>query len=263
MKWGKRALSIFSHLEKAKYNEKTCYSIFRGDGILTDNQEEILEVQRDFYKELYSKDEEVQFNMENRFGIVVPEKIRKAQCIQLSVDNLTQAVKRMANKKTPGEDGIPVDFYKVFWVQLREVFYDMMLAVFQRGVLHDTARRGILNLIPKANKDTRYVKNLRPITLLNTDYKIIEKAVADKMNPALEHIINSDQRGFMQGRKISVNIRKMLDIISMTKSEDLEAVILSLDFVKCFDKCSFSILNGSLDFFDFGENIKGMDQNTI
>ena len=41
-----------------------------------------------------------------------------------------------------------------------------------------------------------------------------------------------------------------------TKKEDLEAVVLSLDFVKCFDKCSFSILHGSLEFFGFGKVVK-------
>ena len=132
----------------------------------------------------------------------------------------------------------------------------MMEEILQDSTLHNSARRGILNLIPKPNKDARYVKNLRPITLLNVDYKIIEKAIALKMLPALEHIINKDQRGFMKDRRISVNIRKMLDIIHEANVQDLEAVVLSLDFVKCFDKCSFSILHGSLDFFNFGETVK-------
>ena len=132
----------------------------------------------------------------------------------------------------------------------------MVLEVYRCKYLHSSARQGILNLIPKANKDTRFVKNFRPITLLNTDYKIIEKAVANKILPALEHIIHKDQRGFMKSRRISVNIRKMLDIIQQTESQDLEAVVLSLDFVKCFDKCSFSILFGSLDFFGFGSIVK-------
>ena len=60
----------------------------------------------------------------------------------------------------------------------------------------------------------------------------------------------------MKDRRISVNIRKMLDIIHQAGKEDLGAVVLSLDFVKCFDKCSFSILHGSLDFFQFGSSIK-------
>ena len=136
----------------------------------------------------------------------------------------------------------------------------MMIGCYNSNNLHSSARKGILNLIPKPNKDARYVKNLRPITLLNTDYKIIEKAIANKMIPALEHIIHTDQRGFMKDRRISVNIRKMLDIIHEAKKEDLEAVVMSLDFVKCFDKCSFSILHGSLEYFEFGKYVKEWTQ---
>ena len=80
------------------------------------------------------------------------------------------------------------------------------------------------------------------------------------MVSALEYIIAKDQRGFMKDRRISVNIRKLLDIMSYTDQKDLEAVVLSLDFVKCFDKCSFSILHGSLDFFGFGDIVKKWTQ---
>ena len=194
--------------------------------------------------------------MRNNFNILVPDSVREEQENQITMTDLEEAIKGMSNNKTPGEDGIPVDFYKVFWNQIKGIFYPMVLENFERQNLHQTARKGILNLIPKAGKDARYIKNLRPITLLNTDYKIIEKAVANKIVPALEHIIGQDQRGFMKDRRISVNIRKMLDIIQEAKKEDLEAVILSLDFVKCFDKCSFSILHGSLEFFGFGEIVR-------
>ena len=76
------------------------------------------------------------------------------------------------------------------------------------------------------------------------------------MIPALSHIINKDQRGFMKDRRISVNIRKMLDIMHQADEQDLEAIVLSLDFVKCFDECSFSILHGSLEYFGFGQIVK-------
>ena len=176
--------------------------------------------------------------------------------IELTMNDIALAVKSMSNSKTPGIDGIPVDFYKVFWSIIKQPFMNMVEKCYELQKMHDSAREGVLNLIPKANKDTRYVKNLRPITLLNTDYKVIEKAVANKILPALEYIIQKDQRGFMKNRRISVNIRKMLDIIHTAKTENLEAVVLSLDFVKCFDKCSFSILHGSLDYFNFGQVIK-------
>ena len=258
-KWyeeGEKGTKYFYALEKAKYNAKTCYKLIDDDGTEFQDPNKILEEQRKYYQKLYNVDQDVKFNLHNTYGIKVPEEIKIQQDNQITIQELECAIKAMNNNKTPGADGIPVDFYKVFWTRIKDVFYDMMNENYTEKIMHQTARQGILNLIPKPGKDTRFVKNLRPITLLNTDYKIIEKAIANKMLPALEHIIHRDQRGFMKNRRISVNIRKMLDIIQQTEYDDLEAVILSLDFVKCFDKCSFSILHGSLEFFEFGEIVK-------
>ena len=257
-KWyeeGEKNTKYFFALEKAKYNAKTCYKILKNGQELMDPKL-ILQEQRDYYQELYREDPDVNFDLVNTSGINVPERIREEQEKQITLGDLEGAMKRMNNNKTPGEDGIPVDFYKVFWTKIKECYYKAILQIYEDRKLHSTASKGVLNLIPKAGKDTRLIKNLRPITLLNTDYKIIEKAIADKMIPALETIIHTDQRGFMKNRRISVNIRKMLDIMHEADKQDLEAVVLSLDFVKCFDKCSFKILHGSLDFFKFGQIVK-------
>ena len=266
VKWyeeGEKNTSYFFSLEKARYNAKTCYKLITEDGLEITNPYHILEEQRRYYRKLYTIDEEVKFTMENSFGIKVSEKNKQVQDQQITKEELATAIKGMNNNKTPGEDGIPIDLYKVFWLKLKDAFHAMVMQNFSEKVLHETARKGILNLIPKPNKDSKYIKNLRPITLLNTDYKIIEKTIANKMLPALEEIIHQDQRGFMKERRISVNIRKMLDIMHQAEKEDLEAVILSLDFVKCFDKCSFAILHGSLDFFGFGKIVREWTKNTV
>ena len=252
----KKSSKYFFSLEKAKYNAKTCYSIFEKEGNLVSDPEKILNIQSEFYADLYSEDREVLFTLKNSSDTKVSSECRKIQDLQISMQDLETSIKGMNNNKTPGYDGLPVEFYKMFWQRIKQVFFDMVLEVYETGFLHPTARMGILNLIPKATKDTRLVKNLRPITLLNVDYKIIEKAIANKMIPALEDIIHSDQRGFMKNRRISVNIRKLLDIMHVAKEEDIEALVLSLDFVKCFDRCSFSILHGSLEFFGFGQYVK-------
>ena len=260
-KWyeeGERNTKYFFALEKARYN--SCYKLLSEDRVEIEDQVDILRRQKEFYEELYDVDQDVNFTIQNTFGIKVSEEVKHQQELQITIGELELAIKAMNNNKTPGEDGLPVDFYKVFWNKIKEVFYEMVCEVYQEGLLQPSARKGILNLIPKANKDTRIIKNLRPITLLNTDYKIIEKAIANKMSLALDQIIHKDQRGFMKDRRISVNIRKMLDIINEAKKEDLEAVDLSLDFVKCFEKCSFSILHGSLEFFGFGEVVKKWTQ---
>ena len=254
--YGEKNSSYFFSLEKARYNAKTCYKLINDNQEETTDTQKILELQKDFYKNLYSKDNNVSFELPNTYGIFVPLNIKEDQDKQITMMELELAIFKMNNNKTPGQDGIPVDFYKVFWGRIKKIFHAMVIQSYDDEELPTSASRGILNLIPKANKDTRLIKNLRPITLLNVDYKIIEKAIANKMLPALDKIISKDQRGFMKDRRISVNIRKILDIMHQTEEKDLEAVILSLDFVKCFDKCSFSILHGSLKFFRFGEIVK-------
>ena len=259
VKWyeeGEKNTKYFYSLEKARYNSKTCFKLINDEDREIEEQTEIIKEQKTYFEKLYSEDPEVKFNMENNYNVKVPEEIKTQQNQQITIQELENAIKTMNNNKTPGEDGLPVEFYKVFWTKIKNIFYEMVLWSHQTEILHQSARTGILNLIPKPNKDSRYIKNLRPITLLNVDYKIIEKAIANKMMPALEYIINKDQRGFMKDRRISVNIRKMLDIMHQVDKEDLEAVVLSLDFVKCFDKCSFDILHGSLDFFGFGKKVK-------
>ena len=249
---GEKNSKYFFNLEKARYNAKTCYKMITEQGQEVVSTDKILNEQWKFYKDLYSEDEDVKFDLENRFEVRVPEDLKKQQNAQIEIKELGEALMSMNKDKTPGEDGLSADFYKVFWIYIKQIFYNMMLEVFEKKMLNESSRKGVLNLIPKAGKDTRLIKNLRPITLLNTDYKLIEKAIANKMTPALKHIIHQDQRGFMKERRISVNIRKFLDIMHHVETQDLEAVVLSLDFVKCFDKCSYSILHGSLEFFEFG-----------
>ena len=249
---GEKNTKYFFALEKARYNAKTCYKLVDDEGAEHIDPSSILEVQKTFYEKLYMEDKEVNFNLVNTYGIKVSEQNKLLQERMITGKDVGIAMLKMKNNKTPGQDGIPVDFYEVFWEKLKKPFIAMMEECYESNELHLTARKGILNLIPKPNKDSKFVKNLRPITLLNTDYKIMEKAVADKMVPALYDIIHTDQRGFMKDRRISVNIRKMLDIMHEAEVKDMAAVVLSLDFVKCFDRCSFSILHGSLEYFGFG-----------
>ena len=52
---------------------------------------------------------------------------------------------------------------------------------FEKGQLHLSARQGIINLIPKKGRDPIYLKNWRPITLLNPDFKILVKDLAKRI----------------------------------------------------------------------------------
>ena len=75
------------------------------------------------------------------------------------------------------------------------------------------------------------------------------------MKMFLDKLINKDQMGFVQGREISQNIRKMLNIIQYAEEKSVKTIIVSLDFKKkCFDKIEQSALYSILKAFNFGDN---------
>ena len=69
---------------------------------------------------------------------------------------------------------------------------------FEKGTLTQNQRMGILNLLPKKDKDIRHLANWRPVSLLNTDYKILTKALAIRLQKVIPSIINHDQEGYIK-----------------------------------------------------------------
>ena len=133
--------------------------------------------------------------------------------------------------------------------------FDLYNQTFKDGIMHETAREDILNLIPKKGKDARILKNLRTITLINVDYKIVEKCIAKHLQSVLPSIIHDDQTGFMSDRRMAVNVRRVLDIMNFCDKENKQAFILNIDFLKAFDKCEVSSVIASLEYFNFPDTI--------
>ena len=77
---------------------------------------------------------------------------------------------------------------------------------YQKGQLSVSQKRGVIKLIPKKDTEPYYVKNWRPITLLNCDYKIAAKAIENRLRNVIPNIINNDQTGFLKGRFTGENI---------------------------------------------------------
>ena len=131
------------------------------------------------------------------------------------------ALKYSFANKTPGTDGLPVEFLKFFWPELQSSIVDSFNYAFQSGSLSISQRRGIISLIPKKNKDRTIVENLRPISLLNVDYKILTKVLAKRLEKVLPKLINPDQTGYVKGRYIGENIRLIEDLMFYTQKENL------------------------------------------
>ena len=127
---------------------------------------------------------------------------------------------------------------------------------YDEGLLFESALRSIINLIPKKSKDIRFIKHMRPISLLNTDYKLIEKVLANRLKPMLNKLVHSDQKGFLPGRHISCNIRRILDLLDITDENDIPVVIVSVDFQKAFDRVETNSLLAAMSYFNIDQSFQ-------
>ena len=116
-------------------------------------------------------------------------------------------------------------------------------------------RRGIIKLIPKKDSDPSLIKNWHPITLLNSDYKIAAKAIANRIKKVLPDLIDGDQTGFIKGRTIGENIRLIDGLINFTAAKNIPGLLLFLDFEKAFDTVEWTFLQKTLKHFNFGPSI--------
>ena len=77
-----------------------------------------------------------------------------------------------------------MEFYRVFWEEIRDIFLQSINEAYYLGELSPTQKRGILSLLYKKNEKT-ILSNWRPISLLNTDYKIMTHALANRLKKSL------------------------------------------------------------------------------
>ena len=134
-------------MEKARSNFKNCDAVLTEDGGLEQDIEKILELQKIFYQDLYTSDTDISFNLKNNTVAEIPRDSAGANEEQLTEQEIYQAVKDLNNGKTPGPDGIPIEFYKILWVDIKDVLIPAIYAMYECKQLNDSATRGILNQI--------------------------------------------------------------------------------------------------------------------
>ena len=170
------------------------------------------------------------------------------------MEEIGKALKDLKNGKTPGTDGFPPDFYKFFWKDIGLLVFNSLNNALGKGEMSIDQKRGIINLIPKKEKDLRFLKNWRPISLLNTDYKILTKTMATRLKVVLPSVIHPDQVAYLKNRYIGQNIRTIIDIMEYTKEREEEGILAFFDFEKAFDSIDWRVIDEALQSFNLGQN---------
>ena len=258
---GERNTNYFINLEKRNQKLKNITALYTDEGCIVNSTRDILNTEKLYFENVYASDNPPLVELKNiiQAGSESPMPKLSDNSKQICEGPITlqeciDALKTMPNNKTPGTDGFPTEFYTFFFQDFGQYLLSSFQHSFQNGRLSLDQRCGVINLIPKKDKDPLYLDNWRPISILNTDYKIIAKCLALRLKKVLQEIINSDQTGFLPGRYIGENIRLVLDMIDFTNTTNLPGLIFLADFEKAFDKLEWDFLFQTLHFFGFGQD---------
>lgn len=263
-KWarlGEKPSSYFLNLEKRVSKNKLLSTVLLEDGSTTSNPDLVLDHCKEFYQNLYYENaqnltpvEEIENSVPDLDLPCLTDEESLLLDAPFTQEELKVALTKLNPNKCPGTDGLPPEFYTHFWDLLAPHLYQSLLFSVEEGALSSEQRRGIITLIPKKDVDRRLVSNWRPITLLNTDYKVLTKAAAIRLQRVMAKLIHPNQTGFMPGRFIGDNIRAVKDATQIFQVENRGGMVVSIDFSKAFDSVRWDFLFRTLEWFGFGPN---------
>ena len=180
----------------------------------------------------------------------------------LDKNSVIEALNHSKNGTATGTDGCPYELWKALKrrhendVKAGRKGFDIanVLTIVYQDIqtygLEKTSNFALGWMCPiYKKKDPTEISNYRPITLLNTDYKILTKALAVQLINEIEHLIHSDQAGFIRNRSIFNHIRLAKTIIDYAEAAEENGAIVALDQEKAYDKIKHDYLWTTMEKF--------------
>ena len=236
--------TFFSLHAKTKSNALV-NEIKDSNGDMKTETSEITEVFADFYEKLYSQDYINEVDQENFLRDIGLAKLnqteREKSSSLFTLSEFKVALFKLPNGKSPGSDGLTTEFYKTFWDVLGNDLLEVFLSSYESGRLTKSQRTATIKCLPKKG-DMTDIRNWRPISLLNVDYKILSKALSLRLFELLPTVISEEQTCSLKGRKISHNLSTVRDCVSIARENNLDACMISVDQMKAFDRVSWNFL---------------------
>jgi len=204
---GDKLTADFFNTVKESPNTSSITELRDSQGILHHDLNTLEHLCTDFYTKLYTTESITPEILSDREAILscmssrFPPSIGHQLEGPFTEQELYHALKQMAKGRSPGPDGITVDFFCQYWNLIGSDFTDMVHQAVSQGHLPSGMTSGTIALIFKAG-DCADLSNWCPITLLNVSYKIIAKALQIRLQPLLHDVISMEQFAFLPNRHI-------------------------------------------------------------
>jgi hypothetical protein len=214
------------------------------DGQWIEEVDQLQRMMNDFYQHLFLANH---YSMEwSKTNITYPcleENEIAALAAPITNKEVKNALFEMSPWKAPGPDGFPAGFYQKSWNIVGDTMCDFVRTVWDNPSKISEVNKTDICLIPKVSHP-EVVTQFRPISLCNTNYKIVSKVMVERLKACIPLLISPYQTGFVPGRNIHENIVVAKEMIhSMHRMRGMKgAFAIKVDLSKAYDKLNWNFI---------------------
>lgn len=168
-------------------------------------------------------------------------------------EEIKNSILNLKNNKSPGVDGLPGEYYKMFEGELAPLLDKVYNYALSKGDPPQSWSEAIISVIYKDGKDPTLCSSYRPISLLFVDLKILTAIIANRMQKYMRKLVKPDQTGFIASRQGTDNVRRALNLQIVAQKRNTPSMLLSLDAEKAFDWVDWGFLQQALRHMGFNE----------
>ena len=252
---GEKPTRYFFRLERERIEKNRVISMHDSNGNEVTSRADLDRVHVEFYTQLFSE-EPVDMACQQHLFFQLNTKLTPDESFScdgpISLEELAESVKSLSLNKSPGPDGFTLEFYLKFWHLLAPLLCRLYNFCFTEECLPESLQTSVTRLIFKKRGDVKDLKNWRPISLLNTDYKILSKVITLRLSRVLGSLVDPDQTCSVPGRSITSNVTLLRDVLDYIERTNESGILVSLDQEKAFDRVNHSFLFRLLEHLGFG-----------
>ena len=153
----------------------------------------------------------------------------------VSEGHIAVALKHFKRRTSAGPDGIRPEVFTSFSSTFTPLFSKIFSAILSTKTAPRGFMDGIVIYIYKGSGERCSISNYRPITLLNTVYRLLAKTLAHILNPRMARLIDDEQKGFLIGRQIGDVVITIQAAQALLESRGDVACLIFADFMKAYD----------------------------
>jgi hypothetical protein len=180
---------------RRRRNEQTVMAMRDQDGITKTTPRGIAQTLVTYMGEKYKRIEVNIEYVQQLLREIETDKINlynEAAAARFTQGETEQAIHAGGRKKAPGRDGLSSEFYKQIWEITKEEMVEIFNQIFWDGLITPPQKQCVIISLPK-KRGTNEPGDLRPITILNTDYKILARIVKQRLRPVLARHFKNTQ----------------------------------------------------------------------